>query len=453
MYPVERFPMKKTLGATAAAAAIALSLTACGVGSSAAPDGEISYWLWDANQLPAYQQCATDFHAANPDLTIKITQRGWDDYWSTLTNSFVAGTAPDVFTDHLTKFPDFVAKKQLLPLDDAVAAGNIDTDQYIDGLADLWVGQDDKRYGLPKDWDTVALFYNEAMVKDAGFTADQIAGLEWNPQDGGTYEQAIAHLTVDKNGTRGDEAGFDKNKVEVYGLGLNASGSAQGQTEWSYLTGTTGWTHTDKNPWGTHYNFDDPRFQESIDWWASLVEKGFMPKLETTVGAAMPDTFGAGKSALNANGDWTIGQYTGLEGVEVGIAPTPIGANGTRASMFNGLADSITAGTKNPEGATKWVQYLASSACQDVVAEKAVVFPAIKTSSEIAEKAFLDGGVDVSAFTQHIKDGTTFLFPITDNAAKVEAIMAPAMDAVVSGKAPASSLTDANEQINELFVK
>ena len=52
-----------------------------------------------------------------------------------------------------------------------------------------------------------------------------------------------------------------------------------------HLTGTTGWTHTDKNPWGTKYNYDDPKFQETIAWCAGLVDKGYMPKLETTVGA------------------------------------------------------------------------------------------------------------------------------------------------------------------------
>jgi multiple sugar transport system substrate-binding protein len=446
--------MKKTLGTVAALAAVALSLSACGGGaSSAAAKGQIDYWLWDANQLPAYQQCATDFHAANPDLTVKITQRGWDDYWSTLTNSFVAGTAPDVFTDHLSKFADFANKKQLLPLDDAVKNDKIDTGQYIAGLADLWVGQDGKRYGLPKDWDTVGMFYNKTMTAAAGLSDDAMKKLSWNPTDGGTYEKAIAHLTVDKNGKRGDEAGFDKTKVAVYGLGLAGSGSGQGQTEWSFLTGTTGWTHTDKNPWGTKYNYDDPKFQNTISWWASLADKGYMPKLETTIGAAVADTFGAGKAAINTNGDWMIGQYSSYKGMNLGIAPTPTGVDGKRSSMFNGLADSISATTKNPAGATKWVEYLASAKCQDVVASKAVVFPAIKSSSELAEKAFTAKGTDVSAFTQQVKDGTTFLFPITDNAAKVDAIMKPAMDAVVSGKSPASSLTDANKQVNELFAK
>ena len=39
---------------------------------------------------------------------------------------------------------------------------------------------------------------------------------------------------MDKNGKRGDEAGFDKNNVDVYGLGLAGGGAGTGQTEWSY---------------------------------------------------------------------------------------------------------------------------------------------------------------------------------------------------------------------------
>lgn len=445
---------KKAAGALAAAAAAVLALSACGGGggtSSGQAKGEINYWLWDANQLPAYKQCAEDFQKANPDITVKITQRGWDDYWSTLTNGFVAGTAPDVFTDHLARYPEFAKTKQLLALDDAVKQDNIDLNIYNKGLADLWVGEDGKRYGLPKDWDTVALFYNKKMAADAGITEEQMKNLTWNPQDGGTYEKVIARLTVDKNGKRGDEPGFDKNNVATYGLGLEPDGTGLGQTQWSFLTATTGWTHTDKNPWGKEFKYDDPRFQDTFKWWAGLAEKGYMPKLETTVGASVADNFAAGKAAINSNGSWMIGQYTGYKGVDVGIAPTPVGPNGKRASMFNGLADSIWAGTKNPAASVKWVEYLASSACQDVVASKAVVFPAIKSSSDKAAEAFKAKGVDVTAFTQHVDNGTTFLFPIADNAAKVAGVMKPAMEAVLSGKQPASSLTAANEQVNALF--
>src|SRR5690606_34150150 len=196
--PERKNIMKKTLGATVLLGASALALTACG-GGSGGEEGVVDYWLWDANQLPAYQQCAEDFNASQEDVTVKVTQTGWDDYWSKITNGMAAGTAPDVFTDHLSKYPDFVKTEQLLSLDELDA----DTSIYNDGLADLWVGQDGSRYGLPKDWDTVALFYNKEMVADAGLTQEDMANLDWNPDDGGSYEKVIARLTVDENGVRG----------------------------------------------------------------------------------------------------------------------------------------------------------------------------------------------------------------------------------------------------------
>src|SRR5699024_502827 len=154
--------------------------------------------------------------------------------------------------------------------------------QYQPGLADLWKSQDGKRYGLPKDFDTIGLFCNKKYVQDAGIKEPDLQTLAWNPQDGGTYEQAIAHPTVDNNGKRGDEPGFDKTKVKVYGLGLDGnSGGPNGQTQWSMYTGSTSpaWTATDKNPWGTHYNFDQPQFQETITWFKSLIDKGYMPSV------------------------------------------------------------------------------------------------------------------------------------------------------------------------------
>jgi len=442
--------MKKSLlrSGVAALAGLPFLLTACG-GAQSADTGTVTYWLWDSNQQPAYQKCADAFHEENPDLEVEIVQRGWDDYWNTLTSAFVSGTAPDVFTDHVSKYPDFVAQNQLLALDDEVS--DVDFDQYAEGLDDLWVAQDGKRYGLPKDWDTIGVFYNKKMVKDAGLTEADLDNLTWNPEDGGAYQKVIARLTIDKNGVRGDEPGFDKNNVKVYGLGLSESGGQTGQTQWSMYAGTTGWTHTDKNSWGTHYNYDDPRFQDTIAWWASLSEKGYMPPLEATVGASMNDSFGAGKSALNTEGSWMISTYYGYKGVDVGIARTPVGPNGKSMSMLNGLADSVWAGTDNPEGAVKWVEFLGSKTCQDIVAMTGVVFPAISSSADLAIKAYADKGIDVSPFTDHVKDGTTFLFPITEHAADVDAAIRPTMDAVVGGKADASALTGANEKVNDLF--
>ena len=148
------------------------------------------------------RQCADKFHAANPNINIKITQYGWDDYWSKLTNGFVAGDAPDVFTDHLAKYPEFVSQEQLVPLDDTLTKDGFNVNQYQEGLADLWKGPDGKRYGLPKDFDTVAIFYNKKLIADAGVKEADLQNLAvespgWRnvrkddrPSDGGPERQA-----------------------------------------------------------------------------------------------------------------------------------------------------------------------------------------------------------------------------------------------------------------------
>jgi len=447
--------MKIKLLAVATLAALPLSLTACGGSSDkSSPDsasGTINYWLWDANQQPAYQECANAFHAKNPTITVKISQKGWDDYWNGLTTGFVSGTAPDVFTDHLSKYPEFANKHQLLPINDYVKRDAVDTNIYEPGLADLWVDPNGDRYGLPKDWDTIALFYNKKLTDAAGITTQQMDSLTWNPSDGGSYEQVIAHLTVDKNGRRGDDPGFDKSNVKTYGLWMEGSGSGVGQTQWSMYTGSEGLQLTDKNPWGSHYNYDDPTFQQTIQWWKSLADKGFMPSFKAQTGVSWNDQLAAGKVAMATNGSWMIGTVFGYKGITPAVAPTPIGPSGKRASMFNGLADSIWAGTKNKEAAWQWVKFLASPDCQQLVAKHAVVFPAIPAAVDIAQQQFKAKGVDVSAFTVQVQDKTTFLFPITDHASDIDAIMHPAMDAVLSGSAPVSSLTKANQQVNALF--
>jgi multiple sugar transport system substrate-binding protein len=442
-------------GISIAATVAACSSTSSSGGASAGADasGEVSYWLWDSNQLPVYQKVADAFQAANPTITVKLTQYSWDDYWTNVTNGFVAGTAPDVFTNHLSKYPEFVTQGQLVSLDDQLKADGFKTDVYQKGLADLWVGQDGKRYGLPKDFDTVSIFFNKDLVKAAAVAEADLAKMTWNPTDGGSYEKTIAHLTLDNNGKRGDEAGFDKTKVKVYGLGLDGgSGGGNGQTQWSMYTGTTGWNFTDKNPWGKQYNYDKPEFQNTMAWMRRLIEKGFMPSIESITGQSSADIFGAGKYAMITNGSWMINQMFGYKGVNTGLAPTPIGPNGKRSSMYNGLADSVWVGSKNQPAAIKWVEYLGSAAAQDIVGNSGVVFPAIASGTDLAGKAFGAKNIDVnSSFLVHIKDGTTFLFPITDHASQITNIMTPAVDAVFTGKAKADSLTAANKQVNALF--
>ena len=439
---------------TALAGALALSLaTGCAKGdATGASANTVTYWLWDANQLPAYQACAKGFEKENPGLHVKITQLGWSDYWTKLTAGFIAGTQPDVFTDHIQKFGQFADLQVLEPLDDL----GIKDSAYQPGLAANWIGQDGHRYGTPKDWDTVALFYNDKMARSAGLTAEQLGDLSWNPKDGGTFEKAIAHLTVDRNGKRGDEPGFDKSHVKVYGLASNGGGYGDGQTQWSMFTASAGWDYTDKARWGTKYQYDSKTFKSVVKWYFGLAKKGYLaPFSDYNVQSNQANTqVAAGKAATAFDGAWMISTYAGFKGRDIRSAATPVGPTGKRATMMNGLADSITKASKNKEGARKWVAYLASDACQSVVGKYGVVFPATPAGTEAAIAAYRKKGIDVSAFTEPVadkKDFRTFSYPITNYAADVTALMQPQMEDIYGNGASVNGLDQTTSQINRIL--
>ncbi|MDH6622382.1 multiple sugar transport system substrate-binding protein [Streptomyces sp. LBL] len=431
--------------------ALALSLVSgCAQGGGAGGSANtVTYWLWDANQLPAYQACAEGFEKQNPGLKVKLTQLGWDDYWTKLTASFIAGTQPDVFTDHIQKFGQFADLQVLEPLDDL----GIKAADYQPGLAANWTGQDGHRYGAPKDWDTVALFYNRKMAQDAGVTPGELNSLSWNPEDGGSFEKAIAHLTVDDKGRRGDESGFDKKHVKVYGLASNGGGDADGQTQWSTFAASAGWTYTDKKQWGTKYQYDSKTFQSVMKWYFGLAKKGYLaPFTDYNIQSNQANTqVAAGKAAASFDGAWMISTYAGFKGRDIATAVTPVGPTGKRATMMNGLADSVTKNAHNKQGAKKWVAYLASNECQKTVGSYGIVFPATPDGTKAAVAAYRKKGIDVSAFTKPVadkKDFATFSFPITTYAADVYALMHPAMQDIYGNGKSVSSLDQTNDQIN-----
>ena len=410
---------------------------------------EITYWMWDGNQAPVYQQCADAFTAQNPDITVKITQDGWDNYWTTLTTGFVSGTAPDVFVNHVSRYPEFLANGVMEDLTDRIAADGYDMSGFLPGLAQTW-NKDEKQWGIPKDWDTVAIVYNAEKLAEAGLTAADLENLTWNPQDGGTWEQTIAKLTVDKAGKRGNEEGFDKANVASFGY-VSSPLSAFGQTEWSYLAVANGFKYIDQ-AWGSTYFIDDPKLAEAINWLQDLsLDKGLMPTQEMAGKLGASALFTSGQGAMATDGSWMIGSYLDNSKFKIGFAPLPAGPEG-RKSMFNGLADSIWAGSPNKDAAWQWVKFLGSSECQSIVGTAGVVFPARPEAVELAIAAYAERGVDVSAFTKLAVAESTFSFPMTERGNEVDSILKTALDKVMLGQGEASEiLPAANEEINALF--
>lgn len=447
-------PTRRRLFAALAVLAVAGSTAACGSSSSSA-DGSgggnvtLNYWLWDDNQLASYQQCADAFHQANPAITVKITQTAWDQYWQNLTTQLSAGNAPDVWTDHASYYPQFVTSNQILDIQPLVQRDKLDLSIYQPGLADSFV-KDGKRYGLPKDWDTMALVYNTKLIP-AG--APKLSDLTWNTNDGGTLEKLIAMSTVDTNGHNGLDPAFDKNHVKVYGFLPEWADGSQGQNGWGDLAESDGFTFLDKNPWGTHYNYDQPQLAATITWFKHLIDAGYAPKFDKQSTLGRDAVMDSGAGAITVAGSWTINQYLSTTAKQkYAFAPLPTGPQG-RKSAINGLSDAIYAGTKHKEQAWQWVKFMASPSCQDLVAGNAVVFPAITEATKKALAAHQAKGQDVHAFTDEAAaPNGTFHLPITDHGNEISQTVQDAVQSIILGQSDAASaLKKANNSVNALF--
>ncbi|MFE4663764.1 ABC transporter substrate-binding protein [Streptomyces sp. NPDC056716] len=418
------------IAATAVGAAALLTLTACGGGSggSEGAGGTVDWWTWSPDQAAAYSKCIPAFEKANPGVEVEITHYNVADYFTKLTAGFVAKDAPDAFQNSVTYFQSYASQGQILALDDLIEETGYDVGVFADGV-DLWKFTDGKQYGLPLDWAASALYYNQDLVKEAGLTEEDLQNLTWNPEDGGTFQNVVERLTVDSNGVRGDEPGFDKSKVKVYGVGSVASDDNIGQTTWGPFAASTGFELTDKPNWPTRFNYADQRFIDTMDSLRGLIDDGYAPEYEQfTTGNA--DQIGSGQVAMVMGGSWDAPALAKLPGVNVGTAPVVSSADGTRSVLSNMNGNNIWAGTDNPEQTWKWVSYMGSEECQTTAAVfNGSLFPSIAASMDKLVDSTAKDGPDLSVFGGYQADGELFAAPAYSNGAKIEAEVRPKFEA------------------------
>jgi multiple sugar transport system substrate-binding protein len=399
---------------------------------------EVTYALWDSNQQPAYQKCADQFQKENADIKINIIQKSWPEYWSSLWKSINAGQGPDVFTNHLSQYPEFVKKNQIVDIQPYIKRDVVNTSVYLKGLYQAW-GRDGKQYGMPKDWDTIAIIVNMNMAQKAQVTINDLQNMSWNPSDGGTFETIASKLTLDVNGKNALDPGFDKTRVMVNGYQLPGLGGMAGQVEWSHFAVSNGFKFQDK-PWDARFYYDSPKLAETITWIAGLQKKGISAPLSQVGKFGEADNmFVSGKAAMMPSGSWMISYFKEKAKFPIEWVALPIGPVGNRATMFNGLADSIWVGSKNKEEAWRWSKYLASEKCQTVVADAGVVFPAINSVVTRALAAQYARGAKSNAFLE-MSMAKTFMPPIAYNGPAVDQIMNSAFNDIINGKGEAAAV-------------
>lgn len=416
--------------------------------SQAAEPVLIKHMLWDANQRPLYQQCAKDFERQHPGVRVRVMQQGWDDYWTTLSTGFISETAPDVFANHLAKFPEQVENQLLLDLSPWLARDKFSLDDVVPGLAANWA-RGGRQYALPADWDTVALVVNLEMATKAGLSLEALRQLRWNPQDGGSFGRAVALLTQDQAGRHALDPGFDKRQVKVWGYQTPGAGGMMGQTEWSHFAVSNGFRYQ-SSPWAIDLRYDDPRLAQTLDWLGSLARRGISatPQQLGTLGAE--SLFSLGRVAMIPTGSWMSGHIARTAPFKHAWLPLPIGPSGQRHSMLNGLGHSIWRGTRHPEQAWAWVRHLGSRNCQLSIAQAGVVYPALKGMAEVAVSAQAQRGIDAQVFLDMARSAT-FAPPIVAHAAEISELMDSAISRSVFGGQPAQPLLQrANAQARAL---
>ena len=405
--------------------------------AAAAEPVVVRHALWDSNQRPLYQRCAKDFEAANPGIRIRFQQLGWDDYWTGLATGFISDTAPDVFTNHVAKFSEYVVNGVVVDLAPYIKRDKLDTGIYEDGLVGFWQHQG-RQYALPTDWDTVALAVNLDLLRQAGLQPSDVRALDWNPRDGGGFARVVARLSVDDQGRRGDQPGFDPQRAKQWGFQLPGPGGMMGQTQWSGFAVSAGWRYQDK-PWDPALRYDDPVLADTLAWFASLPGRGWSATPERAGRLGADALFMAGQVAIVPEGSWMVEHFARHTKFPHAWVPLPVGPSGKSTSMRNGLALSIWSGSRQREQAWLWVRHVVSADCQAKLAEAGVIYPAIRGMAERALAAQRKRGSDAGVFIDAAR-GTTFAPPIAPRAAEITDLMESTIERILSGRAQARPL-------------
>ena len=156
--------------------AMAQMLTACGgsaggseggSGGSSKGSGTLTVAIWDVGQQPGLQEIMDAF-TEETGIKTSLQVIEWDSYWTLLEAGASGGEMPDVFWMHSNEAYRYMSNDILLDLTDQIAESDVlEMDKFPEDLKEMYQ-LDGKTYAVPKDMDTVAIWYNKDMFDEAG---------------------------------------------------------------------------------------------------------------------------------------------------------------------------------------------------------------------------------------------------------------------------------------------
>ena len=324
---------------------------------------EISYACWDSGQAELLRQVADDFEAENKDIKIDIQVSGWDDYWTGLEAAATGGSLPDTFWMHSNNIYYYAANDQLLDLSEYIEKSDkVSLENFPTELGEIY-SLDGKQYAIPKDYDTIALWYNKTLFDEAGIAYPDETWT-WD-----TMYEAAKKLTVPEKGQYGMCAGLH---------------NQEGYYNFIYQNGGT--VLTDDNKSG----YADPKTIEGIEEYFKYVKEGLSPEIYDD--KARAEAIQNGQCAMGLFGSWNLASFAANDYMKENFdcAVLPASNDGGRASIFNGLGNAVAVNTEHPDEAWRWVEYLSSEEGQKKQAELGVAISAYNGTSDAWTAAYPD---------------------------------------------------------------
>lgn len=360
-------------------AGLTLALSVSATAMAAAQEAEITFSLWGSPQEgEVWQQIADAFEAEHPDIKVNIEVADWDGYWEKLRVQVAGGTPPDVFAMDAPLYPDWQSRGVLLNLQ-----SYIDADPgVLDGIYPVTLEAyrtPEGLYGLPRDFQTIVLFYNKDMF-DAGGVDYPTEDWTWDD-----FREAAAALTIDEdgNGTPDQWGAW----AEVYDM----------EPFW----GPVVWSHGGEivDPEAGETLIDGPQAMEAFEFIRSVwLDDGSMPT-EEQLSQYGWDGLLSGIAAMGFSGHWSVPEYS-QAGLNLGVAPVPSGPAG-RTTMVNSAGFVISADTPNPDAAWAFVKYATSEAGQSELAKIGLAIPiresVTQSDAYLGQEAQIDHSLFVDA--------------------------------------------------------
>lgn len=341
--------------------------------SSTPVDLKVGIWSSSPAEKQLVQNQINAFEKQNPNIHVSI-QVITGNYLQVLQPMLASKTAPDIFYVDSSYAPQLESAGVLAPLDSYISKDNINTGDFSSSLlkAFQWQG---KTYGLPKDFNTLALEYNKDLLAKAGISAPPKTWDEFQTDAQKLLAKGIAPLC------------FPIDVARYYPFIKDFGGS--------YYDASS-----DKA------TFTDSSNTKGLQYVMNMFQKKYFQTPKDLGGDWAGTPFAQGKVAMAAEGAWLIpSMKQTAPDVKYGISDLP-SANGNDFNMVYTVSYSMSASTKHPDQAAQLLFYLTGKDAEKMTAESGLAIPS-RTSEQ---SVFLDQNPSYQAFVDGVKNAIPYQF-------------------------------------------